>query len=100
MTNVGQGEPKQSVSKQAAAPKQAPPNQELQPHPTMEKLYGVQIYVNTPPPWSTDISKITRKQSRSSNHGHENQKSTKRSQRIKAEARNVKPQSKIVNHGQ
>ncbi|GJT49318.1 hypothetical protein Tco_0975475, partial [Tanacetum coccineum] len=33
-------------------------------------------------------------------NGHENLKSTKRSQRIKAEARNVKPQSKIVNHGQ
>ncbi|GJT79296.1 hypothetical protein Tco_1053638 [Tanacetum coccineum] len=30
-------------------------------------------------------------------HGYENQKSTKRSQRIKAEARKVKPQS---NHGQ
>ncbi|GJT66930.1 hypothetical protein Tco_1018410 [Tanacetum coccineum] len=32
-----------------------------------------------------------------SKHGHENQKSTKRSQRIKAKARKVKPQS---NHGQ
>ncbi|GJS06453.1 hypothetical protein Tco_0363249 [Tanacetum coccineum] len=40
---------------------------------------------------STDISKITRKQSKTGNHGHENQKSTKRSQRIKAEARKVKP---------
>ncbi|GJW81946.1 hypothetical protein Tco_0145921 [Tanacetum coccineum] len=49
---------------------------------------------------STDKSKITRKQSKTGKHGHENQKSTKRSQRIKAEARNVKPQSKIVNHGQ
>ncbi|GJZ73950.1 hypothetical protein Tco_0638096, partial [Tanacetum coccineum] len=33
---------------------------------------------------STDISKIARKQSKSGKHGHENQKSTKRSQRIKA----------------
>ncbi|GJY57564.1 ribonuclease H-like domain-containing protein [Tanacetum coccineum] len=44
----------------------------------------------------TDISEITRKQSKISNHGHENLKSTKRSQRIKAEARKVKPQSKAV----
>ncbi|GKB19008.1 hypothetical protein Tco_0852931, partial [Tanacetum coccineum] len=35
----------------------------------------------------TDKSKITRKQSKTGKHGHENQKSTKRSQRIKAEAR-------------
>ncbi|GJX63424.1 hypothetical protein Tco_0296324, partial [Tanacetum coccineum] len=41
----------------------------------------------------TDKSKITRKQSKASKHGHENQKSTKRSQRSKAEARKVKPQS-------
>ncbi|GJU35795.1 hypothetical protein Tco_1184149 [Tanacetum coccineum] len=34
----------------------------------------------------TDKSKITRKQSKASKHGHENQKSTKRSQRFKAEA--------------
>ncbi|GJT69003.1 reverse transcriptase domain-containing protein [Tanacetum coccineum] len=40
-----------------------------------------------------DKSKITRKQSKASKHGHENQKSTKRSQRSKAEARKVKPQS-------
>ncbi|GKA44718.1 hypothetical protein Tco_0737514 [Tanacetum coccineum] len=40
-----------------------------------------------------DESKITRKQSKASKHGHENQKSTKRSQRSKAEARKVKPQS-------
>ncbi|GKA64161.1 hypothetical protein Tco_0763767 [Tanacetum coccineum] len=40
-----------------------------------------------------DISKITRKPSKTSKHGHENQKSTKRSQRIKAEARKVRPQS-------
>ncbi|GKE22294.1 reverse transcriptase domain-containing protein [Tanacetum coccineum] len=44
----------------------------------------------------TNISKITRKQSKTSKHGHENQKSTKRSQRIKAEARKVKPQSNPV----
>ncbi|GJZ97177.1 hypothetical protein Tco_0669630 [Tanacetum coccineum] len=42
-----------------------------------------------------DISKITRKQSETGKHGHENQKSTKRSQRFKAEARNVKPSVKI-----
>ncbi|GKA06745.1 hypothetical protein Tco_0685969 [Tanacetum coccineum] len=39
----------------------------------------------------TDISKITRKQSKTGKHRHENQKSTKRSQRFKAEARKVKP---------
>ncbi|GJV22088.1 hypothetical protein Tco_1371108 [Tanacetum coccineum] len=44
--------------------------------------------------FSMDKSKITRKQSKASKFGHENQKSTKRSQRSKAEARNVKPQSK------
>ncbi|GKA26641.1 hypothetical protein Tco_0712750 [Tanacetum coccineum] len=44
----------------------------------------------------TDISKIIRKQSKASNHGHKNQKNTKRSQRIKAEARKVKPQSNPV----
>ncbi|GKE96846.1 hypothetical protein Tco_1581701, partial [Tanacetum coccineum] len=36
------------------------------------------------PSTSTDKSKITRKQSKASKHGHENQKSTKRSQRSKA----------------
>ncbi|GJR43558.1 hypothetical protein Tco_1311661 [Tanacetum coccineum] len=41
---------------------------------------------------SMDKSKITRKQPKASKHGHENQKSTKRSQRSKAEARKVKPQ--------
>ncbi|GJS05951.1 hypothetical protein Tco_0362747 [Tanacetum coccineum] len=44
----------------------------------------------------TDKSEITRKQSKIGKHGHENQKSTKRSQRIKAEARKVKPQSNPV----
>ncbi|GJW42260.1 hypothetical protein Tco_0071059 [Tanacetum coccineum] len=52
----------------------------------------------------TDILKLTRKQSKTGKHGHENQKSTKRSQRIKAEARKVKPQSNPVKekstHGQ
>ncbi|GJS69890.1 retrovirus-related pol polyprotein from transposon TNT 1-94 [Tanacetum coccineum] len=48
----------------------------------------------------TDISKITRKQSKTSKHGHENQKSTKRSQRIKAEARKVKLQSTWSTTGQ
>ncbi|GJR83140.1 hypothetical protein Tco_0153925 [Tanacetum coccineum] len=48
----------------------------------------------------TDKSKITRKQSKTGKHGHENQKSTKRSQRIKAEARKAKPQSKMVNKSQ
>ncbi|GJR90342.1 zf-CCHC domain-containing protein [Tanacetum coccineum] len=43
-----------------------------------------------------DKSQITRKQSNSSKHGHENQKSSKRSQRFKAEARKVKPQSNPV----
>ncbi|GJQ96595.1 hypothetical protein Tco_0007734 [Tanacetum coccineum] len=47
----------------------------------------------------TDKSEITRKQSKMSKHGHENLKSTKRRQRIKAEAKNVKSESKIVNHG-
>ncbi|GJR86470.1 hypothetical protein Tco_0210481 [Tanacetum coccineum] len=45
-----------------------------------------------------DKSKITRKQSKASKHGHENQKSTKRSQRSKAEARKVKPQSNPKNY--
>ncbi|GKA22146.1 hypothetical protein Tco_0708108, partial [Tanacetum coccineum] len=39
----------------------------------------------------TDKSKITRKQLKASKHGRENQKSSKRSQRFKAEAKNVKP---------
>ncbi|GKD96926.1 MAK10-like protein [Tanacetum coccineum] len=47
-----------------------------------------------------DISKITRKPSKTGKHGHENQKSTKRSQRIKAEARKVKPTVKSSQHGQ
>ncbi|GKE64276.1 hypothetical protein Tco_1518437 [Tanacetum coccineum] len=47
----------------------------------------------------TDISKITRKQSKTGKHGHENQKSTKRSQRIKAEARKVKAAVKSSQHG-
>ncbi|GKG35167.1 hypothetical protein Tco_0440321, partial [Tanacetum coccineum] len=38
-------------------------------------------------------SEITRKQSKTSKHGHKNQKSSKRSQRFKAEARTIKPQS-------
>ncbi|GJV04279.1 hypothetical protein Tco_1337848 [Tanacetum coccineum] len=42
----------------------------------------------------TDKSEIARKQSRTGKHGHGNQKSTKRSQRIKAEARKVKPHYK------
>ncbi|GKA94336.1 hypothetical protein Tco_0816374 [Tanacetum coccineum] len=48
----------------------------------------------------TDIPKITRKPSKTGKHGHENQKSTKRSQRFKAEARKVKPQSKSVKKSQ
>ncbi|GKA63418.1 hypothetical protein Tco_0763024, partial [Tanacetum coccineum] len=47
-----------------------------------------------------DKSKFTRKQSKTGKHGHENQKSTKRSQRIKAEARKVKPQSKSAKKSQ
>ncbi|GJZ62074.1 retrovirus-related pol polyprotein from transposon TNT 1-94 [Tanacetum coccineum] len=42
----------------------------------------------------TDKSKITRKQSKSSKHGHENQKSTKAG----SKARKVKPQSNPVKH--
>ncbi|GKF12050.1 hypothetical protein Tco_0049976 [Tanacetum coccineum] len=48
----------------------------------------------------TDISEITRKPSKTGKHGHENQKSTKRSQRLKAEARKVKPAVKSSQHGQ
>ncbi|GJV29988.1 hypothetical protein Tco_1386436 [Tanacetum coccineum] len=51
---------------------------------------------SNPRPLGMDKSKITRKQSKTSKHGHGNQKSTKRSQRIKAEARKVKPQVKSV----
>ncbi|GKF40768.1 hypothetical protein Tco_0124110 [Tanacetum coccineum] len=43
----------------------------------------------------TDKSEITRKQSKTGKHGHENQKSSKRSQRFKAESRTIKPQSNI-----
>ncbi|GJV90673.1 hypothetical protein Tco_1538486 [Tanacetum coccineum] len=39
----------------------------------------------------TDISEIIRKPAKTGKHGHENQRSTKRSQRIKAEARKLKP---------
>ncbi|GKC04670.1 phospholipase-like protein [Tanacetum coccineum] len=48
------------------------------------------------------VKKITRKNAviKRASPRHGNQKSSKRSQRFKAEARNVKPQSKIVNHGQ
>ncbi|GKA28986.1 hypothetical protein Tco_0715231 [Tanacetum coccineum] len=42
----------------------------------------------------TDKSKITKNQSKTGKHGHGNQKSTKRSQRIKAVAREVKPYKK------
>ncbi|GJY80152.1 putative reverse transcriptase domain-containing protein [Tanacetum coccineum] len=49
---------------------------------------------------SMDKSKITRKRSKTSKHGHENQKSTKRSQRFKAEARKVKPAVKSSHSGQ
>ncbi|GJV27171.1 hypothetical protein Tco_1383619 [Tanacetum coccineum] len=48
----------------------------------------------------TDISKITRKQSKTGKHGHENQKSTKRSQGFKTEARKVKPAVKSSHSGQ
>ncbi|GJU19102.1 hypothetical protein Tco_1147068 [Tanacetum coccineum] len=47
-----------------------------------------------------DISKITRKYLKTGKHRHENQKSKKRSQRIKAEARKVKPTVKSSQHGQ
>ncbi|GKB99702.1 ATP-sulfurylase PUA-like domain-containing protein, partial [Tanacetum coccineum] len=49
---------------------------------------------------STDTSKITRKQSKTGKHGHENQKSTKRSQGFKTEARKVKPAVKSSHSGQ
>ncbi|GJX93159.1 putative reverse transcriptase domain-containing protein [Tanacetum coccineum] len=63
--------------------------------------YG-NIYVQafTTKKTSTDKSEITRKQSKTSKHGHENQKSSKRSQRFKAEARKVKPQSNPGKDGQ
>ncbi|GKB31812.1 synaptobrevin, longin-like domain protein [Tanacetum coccineum] len=46
---------------------------------------------------SMDKSQITRKQSKTGKHGHENQKSLKRSQRFKDKARKVKPQSNPQN---
>ncbi|GKE91304.1 hypothetical protein Tco_1572399 [Tanacetum coccineum] len=67
---------------------------------------NAQVYTSTanalvvPDGIGTDISKITRKQSKMGKHGHENQKSSKRSQRFKAEARKVKPQSNPVKDGQ
>ncbi|GKG03690.1 hypothetical protein Tco_0311326, partial [Tanacetum coccineum] len=45
---------------------------------------------------STDQLKIIRKQSKTGKHGHGNQKSSKRSQIFKAEAKKVKPQSNPV----
>ncbi|GJR69140.1 reverse transcriptase domain-containing protein [Tanacetum coccineum] len=47
----------------------------------------IEAKVNKSQSQGTDISKIIRKPSKTGKHGHENQKSTKRSQRIKAEAR-------------
>ncbi|GKF14439.1 hypothetical protein Tco_0055901, partial [Tanacetum coccineum] len=60
-------------------------------------LHGILIMALIIYSLGTDKSKIIRKQSKTSKHGHENLKSTKRSHRTKAEARKVKPQS---NHGQ
>ncbi|GJU33674.1 ribonuclease H-like domain-containing protein [Tanacetum coccineum] len=48
----------------------------------------------------TDKSKITRNQSKTSKHGHENQKSTKRSQGFKTKAIKVKPAAKSSHSGQ
>ncbi|GJY72577.1 hypothetical protein Tco_0476280 [Tanacetum coccineum] len=62
---------------------------------TLVKAYS-QMYNRKSRHLGTDKSEITRKQSKTGKHGHENQKSTKRSQRIKAEARKVKPQSNPV----
>lgn len=53
-----QGESKQggSESKQGGESKQAAHNkQELQPHPLMEQLTGVQYCVNSPPPWKEAV---------------------------------------------
>ncbi|GKB75577.1 reverse transcriptase domain-containing protein [Tanacetum coccineum] len=44
----------------------------------------------------TDISKITRKQSKTGKHGHKNQKSTREAKDSKPKPEKVKPQSKKV----
>ncbi|GKE91403.1 PsbC domain-containing protein [Tanacetum coccineum] len=76
---------------------------------SLNSMGGVATEINavnyvSPRSWlattSMDKSQITRKQSKSSKHGHENQKSSKRSQKFKAEARKVKPQSNPVKDGQ
>ncbi|GJR99545.1 putative reverse transcriptase domain-containing protein [Tanacetum coccineum] len=47
---------------------------------------------------SMDKSKVARKQSKTSKHGHENQKSTKEAKEYPKRARKVKPQSNPVKH--
>ncbi|GKE74707.1 hypothetical protein Tco_1536748, partial [Tanacetum coccineum] len=49
---------------------------------------------------STDKSEITRKQSKTGKHGHENQKSTKRSQRNKSRKQSQEKSNPQSNHGQ
>ncbi|GJQ98033.1 hypothetical protein Tco_0009172, partial [Tanacetum coccineum] len=72
--------------------KEKPTTQSFTPYGNFSMIDDVEVLMI-----STDKSKITRKQSKTSKHGHENQKSTKRSQRIKAEARKVKPQCPQIN---
>ncbi|GKB14923.1 hypothetical protein Tco_0848846, partial [Tanacetum coccineum] len=56
----------------------------LLPYPALALPHGVGTGVAPPTSVGTDISKITRKQSKTGKHGHENQKSTKRSQIFKS----------------
>ncbi|GJT87969.1 hypothetical protein Tco_1069686 [Tanacetum coccineum] len=64
-----------------------------------EDIYAAVDSCETAQKSGTDKSKITRNQSKTGKHGHENQKSSKRSQRFKTEARKVKPQSNPVKDG-
>lgn len=50
--NQGQGESRQNQGQGESRHNQNAPKQELQPHPVMEQLSGVQYCVNSPPPWS------------------------------------------------
>ncbi|GJZ06928.1 integrase, catalytic region, zinc finger, CCHC-type containing protein, partial [Tanacetum coccineum] len=65
-------------------------NQSTQPHEHIWKWTDKYRYIK-------NHKKTVKKTGK---HGHENQKSTKRSQRIKAEARKVKPAVKSSQHGQ
>ncbi|CAH1418603.1 unnamed protein product [Lactuca virosa] len=53
--NQGQGESRQNQGQGESRQNQNAPKQELQPHPVMEQLSGVQYCVNSPPPWKEAV---------------------------------------------